>query len=332
MISGFNFEILQLSSTDKDSSLTIVIQKKSNPLDLFNSLELNAITNATSNLPIITYSLPIYRNLFDIIINGTEFIIELQISNLTIYKQQQWISTNFLNFTSGILMSESHFPFNELPIGEEITFSSNEEVFKIPLMGYYKSIDSIGQAILLDFKSTKLPKYLENKFNSFEVEFTDKSGLEIMENLIIEFPSLMFQPKQSTGLFLEVSAENIIQTLRILHLVLNVLQVLVITYVFYLLVKDSEKEIRILKSIGYSRKEIIALFLGQAIMLGIISSIISILASVFIIHFLFALLAAFTTYPFILSIIPFNEAVNLVIQTIAVCIIAIMFPISKFVN
>ncbi len=72
-----------------------------------------------------------------------------------------------------------------------------------------------------------------------------------------------------------------------------------ITYSIYTLVKESEEEIFILRSIGSTNTQIVVLFMMQALFIGIISAVLSLIVGYLAVSGIVASVSAFIGLPFL---------------------------------
>ena len=87
-----------------------------------------------------------------------------------------------------------------------------------------------------------------------------------------------------------------------------VLMLVSISYSIYTLVKESEEEIFILRSIGATKNQIVILFMMQAVLIGVISSILSIIIGYLAVTGIVAIVSATIGLPFL----ALNFEINLV--------------------
>ncbi len=91
--------------------------------------------------------------------------------------------------------------------------------------------------------------------------------------------------------YLRVSKRDIISLLQALLLSIFSLILVSIANSSYLLIQESMHEIRVLKALGFSRLAIVKLFMGQFVLVALLSSIIAFVTSIVVFNLIFSILA-----------------------------------------
>lgn len=138
-------------------------------------------------------------------------------------------------------------------------------------------------------------------YHSFiEFKVIDTREIEQIKRDIIErFKYIEITEEQQTQNFIIYATEEVIRTLTLLQILFFVLMLVSISYSIYTLVKESEEEIFILRSIGATKNQIVLLFMLQAVFIGIISSILSIIIGYFAVSGIVAIVSATIKLPFL---------------------------------
>ncbi len=121
----------------------------------------------------------------------------------------------------------------------------------------------------------------------------------IIEEITKEFDDLEITEEKQTQNFIRYATEEVVKTLTLLEVMFFVLMLVSITYSIYTLVKESEEEIFILRSIGATRGQIILLFMMQALFIGVISAVLSLFIGYFAVSSIVGLVSAFIGLPFL---------------------------------
>ncbi|MFW9852363.1 MAG: ABC transporter permease [Candidatus Thorarchaeota archaeon] len=121
----------------------------------------------------------------------------------------------------------------------------------------------------------------------------------IIEEITAEFDNLEITEEKQTQNFIRYATEEVVTTLTLLEIMFFVLMLVSITYSIYTLVKESEEEIFILRSIGATRGQIILLFMMQALFIGAISAVLSLFIGFFAVSGIVGLVSAFIGLPFL---------------------------------
>ncbi|MHA1202717.1 MAG: ABC transporter permease [Candidatus Heimdallarchaeaceae archaeon] len=146
-------------------------------------------------------------------------------------------------------------------------------------------------------------------YSFIEFKILDTREIEqIKEDITERFKYLEINEEQQTQNFIIYATEEVIKTLTLLQILFFVLMLVSISYSIYTLVKESEEEIFILRSIGATKNQIMLLFMLQAVFIGIISSILSIIIGYFAVSGIVAMVSATIGLPFI----ALNFEINLV--------------------
>ena len=121
----------------------------------------------------------------------------------------------------------------------------------------------------------------------------------IINEIQSEFNNLEILEEKQTQNFIIYATDEVVKTLTLLEILFFVLMLVSITYSIYTLVKESEDEIFILRSIGSTKYHIILLFMMQALFIGIISAILSIIVGYLGVSGVVAIVSAVRGLPFI---------------------------------
>ncbi len=121
----------------------------------------------------------------------------------------------------------------------------------------------------------------------------------IIEEITMKFDGLEITEEKQTQNFIRYATEEVVKTLTLLEIMFFALMLVSITYSIYTLVKESEEEIFILRSIGATRGQIILLFMMQALFIGVISAVLSLFIGYFAVSGIVGLVSAFIGLPFL---------------------------------
>jgi ABC-type lipoprotein release transport system permease subunit len=121
----------------------------------------------------------------------------------------------------------------------------------------------------------------------------------IIEEITSEYKEIEITEEKQTQNFIRYATEEVVTTLTLLETMFFVLMLVSITYSIYTLVKESEEEIFVLRSIGATRGQIILLFMMQALFIGVISAILSLIIGYFAVSGIVGIISAFIGLPFL---------------------------------
>ncbi|MHA1115402.1 MAG: ABC transporter permease [Candidatus Heimdallarchaeaceae archaeon] len=137
-------------------------------------------------------------------------------------------------------------------------------------------------------------------FSFVEIKIKEPSTISaIQEDIKEKYPELDVISEKQTQEFIIYGTNDIIQTLTLLQSLFFILMLVSITYSIYTLVKESEKEIFILRSIGATNLNIISLFLLQSLYIGIISAFLALIGGFLFIVSIVSAVTAFSHLPYI---------------------------------
>ncbi len=122
---------------------------------------------------------------------------------------------------------------------------------------------------------------------------------KINEDITEEFSYIEITEEKQTQNFILYATEEVIRTLTLLQTLFFVLMLVSISYSIYTLVKESEEEIFILRSIGATKVHIVILFMMQAVLIGIISSILAIIIGYLSVTAIVAIVSSTIGLPFL---------------------------------
>ncbi len=121
----------------------------------------------------------------------------------------------------------------------------------------------------------------------------------IIDEIKAEFNDLEITEEKQTQNFIIYATDEVIKTLTLLEILFFVLMLVSITYSIYTLVKESEEEIFVLRSIGSTKYHITLLFMMQALFIGLISAVLAIVVGYLGVSGVVAIVSAITGLPFI---------------------------------
>jgi lipoprotein-releasing system permease protein len=236
-------------------------------------------------------------------------------------------------------------------IGDEIIFISPKiDAFSFPNLPTFHQfvIKGIFDTGIYDYDSKfgyihlNYSQYIfdmGNKVNGFGVKIKDAYNfqptvLEIEHKLGIKaFVRSWFEVNK--GLFSALKMEKIVMSI-VLFLIIVVASFGMVSSLLIMSIEKT-KDIGILKTIGFSKKDITKIFIYQGFFIGIIGIILGVIISAFVIYFL-------KNYDFIklpeeiyfISKVPINlkisESLIVIFGTVLVCLISSIYPARRAAN
>lgn len=165
-------------------------------------------------------------------------------------------------------------------------------------------------------------------YHSFiEFRVLDTREMEqINEDITEEFNYIEITEEKQTQNFIIYATEEVIRTLTLLQILFFVLMLVSISYSIYTLVKESEEEIFILRSIGATKIQIVMLFMMQAVLIGIISSILAIIIGYLAVTGIVAIVSATIGLPFLALNLELNLIGVIFLFAIGLSLISGIYP------
>ena len=148
----------------------------------------------------------------------------------------------------------------------------------------------------------------------------------IIREITSEFNNLEINEEKQTQNFIRYATDEVVKTLTLLEVMFFVLMLVSITYSIYTLVKESEEEIFILRSIGATKRQIILLFMMQALIIGIISAILSLLIGYLAVSGIVGIVSAIIGLPFLAMNINATTIGIIFLFSISLSIVSGIYP------
>ncbi|MHA1400413.1 MAG: ABC transporter permease [Candidatus Heimdallarchaeaceae archaeon] len=171
------------------------------------------------------------------------------------------------------------------------------------------------------------PEFNRDYYSFIELRIKDTSEIELIRNEIKKkFPFLDILEEKQTQQFILYATEDVIRTLTLLQSLFFILMLVSITYSIYTLVRESEKEIFILRSIGSTNIDIMLLFMMQALYIGTLSAILALAGGYLFICAIVAVVSATADLPFIALTLYPNLVGLIFIFAISLSVISGIYP------
>ena len=172
-----------------------------------------------------------------------------------------------------------------------------------------------------------IPKLGLEYYSFIEFKVLDTREIEqITADIMNKFGNIEITEEKQTQNFIIYATEEVIKTLTLLQILFFILMLVSITYSIYTLVKESEEEIFILRSIGATKIQIVLLFMVQAIFIGIISSILSIIIGYLAVTALVAVVSSTIGLPFLALNIEANLLGTIFLFAMGLSVLSGIYP------
>ncbi|MDH5402193.1 MAG: hypothetical protein OEY49_06855 [Candidatus Heimdallarchaeota archaeon] len=329
MLSGLIYEIDSFSSLIQRSNTRYQIVSEEGDFLLIDQnavAQINELFYFTEQLRKYTFD---YIVPVDLSFNQTYYgSLKLRITNLSIIQVLgeiviDQLDSNTVYFESrlGITLEvQSQFELNWMNF---LIVSNQSDYFSEALIQNYD--------ILIDANSPNIPHNLVNRWNRIEFEFLENEDKNILLNDLKQIPGIIVRESRGDKQFLEVSTNQFVKIIVILQLFMSILLIFSISSIMLSIINENEKDIVIMRSLGFSNMQIKLIYIGQSILIGLTSVILSVVLSILILYGLFALIASTGLLPFLNLVIELDIVLINLIQTLIVCTISGIYAVSKVI-
>ncbi len=320
-----NFAVLPSSATANEITVT--------PDDIvFSTDQINKLNSVLDRYFVESF---FYLSIFDVTVEQSNITYPLQMTivNLTeylpsffpLYKRIEGIGLNnsglYIDVQNSISLSTSGIhPENKITIKpdpgvieddiETVLFSSvNTEAFFGLLMDISKAPE--------DFQG----------FNRFIVRTAKDTVDAPLIDELLKIEGLTVTLSNGKDRFIQASAKQIVKVMYYLYLMISALSFMSIAILIKNIIDESEAEIRVMRSIGFTTGQIIILFAGQASLIGLIGAVFGILISFIFVNSAFSLLTVLGIGVFIPPEIYLGQGLQRIIESQLIALGASAIPI-----
>lgn len=320
-----NFAVLPSSATANEITVT--------PDDIvFSTDQINKLNSVLDRYFVESF---FYLSIFDVTVEQSNITYPLQMTivNLTeylpsffpLYKRIEGIGLNnsglYIDVQNSISLSTSGIhPENKITIKpdpgvigddiETVLFSSvNTEAFFGLLMDISKAPE--------DFQG----------FNRFIVRTAEDTVDAPLIDELLKIEGLTVTLSNGKDRFIQASAKQIVKVMYYLYLMISALSFMSIAILIKNIIDESEAEIRVMRSIGFTTGQIIILFAGQASLIGLIGAVFGILISFIFVNSAFSLLTVLGIGVFIPPEIYLGQGLQRIIESQLIALGASAIPI-----
>lgn len=185
--------------------------------------------------------------------------------------------------------------YSDLPVNASLMVNSNS--VNITVIGILTTDIHYDSEIFISINLTRsLNQDLVNKFSLIEVKLKDATQADTTVQMLRGIlPQLRVEQENQMSNFVAGIISRTVQSMWLLSIVIFSVMIFGIFHIMHIIVKESEREIRIFKAIGASRFQIVRIFLYQAVLLSLIGSIIGVLGGIFLSYGASYLVSSITT-------------------------------------
>ena len=292
---GFNNEIKNFEK-EVLYNYPIIISKESLSID--NIFENKNITYQENKINVHKSNKIITNNIDDVLINKVEKINKNKINGIAYYKDintsiNDYLLVNHNNNYFDLLEGRYPVKENEILLLLDNNNSVNEIFAKKLNIENINYKEIIGQSIIINNKELLFTGIVKSNDNYYKESFGILYNSNIFEEEIISieiFPK-DYKSKQELKKYLKDynivdDSESVLKIIRnfvntisyiliafsIISLIVSIIMIFIVSYISVL---ERKKEIGILKTLGASSKDIKKLFLSENIIIGFLSSVIT---------------------------------------------------------
>ncbi len=302
IISGYYTQLNSLAQQYQYAQYLILLEQGKD--DLYSSLIDSTVLSSIDHSNIATLSPETYLSL-NMSKNSTNYNINMRGINYSIFKTLrsslsfQILPTKSFSDTQlligSYLASMLNISYASLPIN--ISLSFNLEIRNVTIIGLVSSNIHYDTELFSPVNLTRvLNPELSDKFSLIEVKLTDASSVDsTIQTLQTENPDLNIKRENQLSDFVSGIISRTVQSMWLLSIVVYVVMAFGMFHVINTIVKESEREIVILKAIGSSRSQLIRIFLYQGVLLCLFGCILGVLGGIFLSYSASFLVSSITT-------------------------------------
>lgn len=243
---------------------------------------------------------------------GLEILTHLRLLNFTtfeLYERHSYAYSLTVPESNEVIMGQQLMSMLSSGLGAEVKIQS--DIIQINETAVTSVNDSFDVANIIE-SSQEFDIEILASIDNFELNSTldfvsfielfilDTREVEtIIDEIQAEYSDLEITEEKQTQNFIIYATDEVIRTLTLLEILFFVLMLVSITYSIFTLVKESEEEIFVLRSIGSTKYHITLLFMMQALFIGLISAILAIIVGYLGVSGVVAIVSAITGLPFI---------------------------------
>ncbi len=323
ILSGYYTQLNSLAGSDQYAEYIILMEKgKSN---YFSSYIDSTTLSSLNHFNIQSISPETYLNV-DMYLNSSTFQVNLRGINYSLFynfrstlsfqKLPSYVFSDEQIMIGNYLASLLNISYLDLPINITLTYGLKSH--NVTLIGLVKSYMYYDLEIIAPINLTRILKSeLMNKYSLIEVKLVDPSLMDATIQALQEMnPNLDVNRENQMADFVNGLITRTIQSIWLLSIIIYIVMAFGMFHVMHTIVRESEREITIIKSIGSSRSQILRIFLYQAFMICLVGSILGVLGGIFLSYaasFLVSSITALAVSPvFDISIICIAISIGLI--------------------
>ncbi len=239
----------------------------------------------------------------------------------------EYFGLNYPNGTSVVAVGKSLASFMGITSGDLISFYSDTGVsyeFK-QVNNILRNPSWVLNYLFYAYNFTMPGK--EYSFNQIKLKFaSSKEAGKYASLMTEELNGLKIEQKSGAEKYFVATFDEVLRVLWVFELAFGVLAILSVGYTFYTLVKESEYEIMIFKSLGFSKAQIFFLYYGQIILSGLFGGFTGVIIGLLGANGAIAMAAGIFGVPYFLSSISMTLFWQIILFSISISLVAGIYP------
>ncbi len=309
LVQGYSSTIVGMSDIIESSPLLIVTERGHSLSDSNLSFsEVSFLEDYVSSSPFLDLVLPqLYLEIFAFSSNSssplTTHLRLLDMELFELYQYRQYSYPLLPLSSSDLIVGQQLASQLSVSFGSPVFFSSLDSSLNssLSVANIIQSGHEYDIELLADIRTFSFPDSFSFDFYSFA--YLKVNDLSFVPTIISEieslFPHLSVREQNQTKNFITFATDDVLRSLTLLQFLFFILMLLSITYTIFTLVKESERTIFVLRSIGSTSFQIILLFLIQSFLIGLFSAFLALSIGYFGILAIVSFVSASVQLPFL---------------------------------
>ena len=341
LVGGYAANISGMASIVKPSNYLLITEAGQSLSESRIDFEvLNFLEEYSENTPNVDIILPqLYFEVAATGETGTRIETHLRLLNFTTFERYQRHSYSYtlrIPEKDEVIMGQHLMSMLSSGVGAEVRIQSN------PIKVNESTVTSINDSFSVtniiessqEFDIEILASINRFEFN-YTIDFVSFIELYILDTREVptiiseiqaEYGNLEINEEKQTQNFIIYATDEVVRTLTLLEALFFILMLVSITYSIYTLVRESEEEIFVLRSIGSTKYHIVLLFMMQALFIGVIAAFLAIIVGYLGVSGVVAIVSAITGLPFIALNINGSLIGTIFLFSISLSIVSGIYP------
>jgi ABC-type lipoprotein release transport system permease subunit len=185
------------------------------------------------------------------------------------------------------------------------------------------NLANLNSGVYIDFSSIKWHPHVVNRFF---IQLSAKPDYNRLIKDLQELGDIKIELSRAEKKFLRASANQISNTLLILQTAISILVFLSIWNVMNTIILESNDDIRLLLSLGYSRRQIWRLYVTIGAFIGFVGGILTLLTSYVLVSMVLSSISFIFNLPFIAISINYPDIVIILLNGLIISTLSSIYP------